>query len=441
MALSGLQIQKLLPKTNCKECGSSTCMAFAMKLAAKKAMLSECPYASDEAKRILGAASEPPVKGVKIGSIPLGEETVFYRHEKTFVNMPVLAVNLDDDSDPSLAVKIKEYLLVRVGEELTVGALAVTQKKDADSFAGFCGRVYELTQLPLILRGKDIGALDKASQSVAGSGSVISGVNMENADEARKIAERDGQVLAVTAEDVNGVYELTSKLKQDGFNDLLIEFKTHSLAETFQTNSIARKAALRNNVKPMGYAALRFIDTGNAMDDTVAAVTEINKFGGIIVLPEFDPAQLMTLMTLRQNIYTDPQKPIQVEPKLYSIGEPDRRSPIFVTTNFSLTYFLVSGEIENSGINAWLVIPETEGMSVLTSWAAGKFSGASIAKFIREIDLESRVDTREIVIPGYVAQISGELEENLPGFKVLVGPGEAADLESYIKNVLVKKDA
>jgi len=219
---------------------------------------------------------------------------------------------------------------------------------------------------------------------------------------------------------------------------MLIEFKTYSLAEAFQTNSIARKAALKKSVKALGYAALKFIDTGNGMDDTVAAATEINKYGGVVVLPGFDPAQLITLLTLRQNIYTDPQKPIQVEPKLYSIGEPDKYSPVFVTTNFSLTYFLVSGEIENSGISAWLVIPECEGFSVLTAWAAGKFSGASIAKFIKEIGLEDQIETREIVIPGYVAQISGELEENLPGFKVLVGPGEAADMESFIKNVLVK---
>ncbi|MCL2352772.1 MAG: acetyl-CoA decarbonylase/synthase complex subunit gamma [Firmicutes bacterium] len=440
MALSGLQIQKLLPKTNCKECGSSTCMAFAMKLAAKKATLSECPYASEEAKRVLGAAGEPPVKGVRIGKggaeSPLGEETVFYRHEKTFVNKPVLAVNLDDGSDMGIARKIRDYKLVRVGEELTVGAIAVTQKSGADAFAEFCGKVFNETKLPLILRAKDTEAMDKASAAVAGSGSVISGVTAENAGEARKFAERDGHVLAVTAPDADGIYALTSELKAGGFDDLLIEFRTHSLAEAFQTNSVARKAALKQNVKPMGYASLKFIDTGNDTDDAVAAVTEIDKFGGVIVLPRFDPALLVTLMALRQNIYTDPQKPIQVEPKLYAIGEPDRKSPVFVTTNFSLTYFLVSGEIENSGISAWLVIPECEGMSVLTSWAAGKFSGATIAKFIKEIDLESQVDTREIVIPGYVAQISGELEENLPGFRALVGPGEASDIEGFIKNVL-----
>jgi len=443
MALSGLQIQKLLPGTNCKECGSSTCMAFAMKLASKKAMLSECPHASDEAKQVLGAASEPPVKGVKIGAevvSPLGEETVMYRHEKTFVNKPVIAVNLDEGSDVALAAKIKNYRPVRVGEELFVGAIAVTQKGESSgSYAEYCAKVYETAKLPLILRALDTVSLDKASRAAAGSRSVLSGVTAETAEEAVKIAKRDNQVLSVTAPDVDGIFELTTKLKAEGFNDLLIEFQTHSLSETFQTNSIARKAALKNNVKALGYASLRFINTGSGMDDTVAAVTEIDKFGGIVVLPGFDPAQLIPLLTLRQNIYTDPQKPIQVEPKLYAIGEPGRKSPVFVTTNFSLTYFLVSGEIENSGISAWLVIPECEGFSVLTAWAAGKFSGASIAKFVKEIGLESQVDTREIVIPGYVAQISGELEENLPGFKVLVGPGEAADMESFIKNVLVKK--
>lgn len=452
MALSGLQIQKLLPGTNCKECGSSTCMAFAMKLAAKKAMLCECPYASDEAKQILGAASEPPVKGVKIGAeiiSPLGEETVMYRHEKTFVNKPVIAVNINEGDDLSIAEKIRNYRPVRVGEELFVGAVAVSQKSDSaasDQFAAYCGKVYEKTKLPLIIRAKDLTSLDKASSAVAGSHSVLcmstvtpnseSASQLPAPDPLINMAKRDNQVLAVTAPDVDGIFNLTSKIKESGYNDLIIEFQTHSLSESFQTVSIARKAALKNNVKALGYASLRFIDTGNAMDDTITAVTEINKFGGIIVLPSFDPSQLITLLTLRQNIYTDPQKPIQVEPKLYAIGEPDKKSPVFVTTNFSLTYFLVSGEIENSGISAWLVIPECEGFSVLTAWAAGKFSGASIAKFIREIELEKRVDTREIVIPGYVAQISGELEENLPGFKVLVGPAEASDLEGFIKNVL-----
>lgn len=442
MALSGLQIQKLLPKTNCKECGSNTCLAFAMKLAAKKANLSECPYASDEAKNILGADSEPPVKGVSVGSetvSKLGEETVLYRHEKTFVHQTLIAINVDDiaqDISETLN-KVKNYKLERVGEVLTVNAIAITQKSgDIGKFVALAKQSFETTKLPLIIRAGSTDAVEAAAKAIKGTRSIIAGVNKNNVEAMRKIAEENGHILAVTGKDMDEVTELTAKLKSEGFNELLMQFETYTLAEAFQTNVIARHAALKNSIKALGYATLKFIDTGDQMENTALAINEINKYGGICVLPAFDAAQLVVLMTLRLNIFTDPQKPIQVEPKIYLIGEPDRNSPVFVTTNFSLTYFIVSGEIENSGISAWLVIPECEGLSVLTAWAAGKFSGARIAKAVKEYGLESMVDTRQITIPGYVSQISGELEESLPGWKVLVGPQEAIDLESYIKNVL-----
>ena len=437
MALNGLQIQKLLPKTNCKECGSNTCLAFAMKLAGKKASLSECPYASDEAKQVLGADSEPPIKGVVIGSdisSKLGEETVLYRHEKTFINQTVIAINIDDTASDSTDTleKIRDYKLDRVGEVLTVNAVAVTQKvDDTDTYVALVKKAYEITKLPIIIRASGAATV-AAAKALAGTNSIISSVVSANVDEMKKLAEEHSLILAVSGE-VDEVTALTEKLKNDGFNNLIMQFNTVSLAETFQTNSVARIAALKDGNKALGYATLKFIDTGDQMDDTAFAINEICKFGGICVLPSFDPAQLVSLMTLRLNIYTDPQKPIQVEPKVYAIGEPDRNSLVFVTTNFSLTYFIVSGEIENSGISAWLVLPECEGMSVLTSWAAGKFGGAHIAKAVKAYDLENLIDSRRIIIPGYVAQISGELEENLPGWEVLVGPQEASDLESYIK--------
>lgn len=442
MALSGLQIQKLLPKTNCKECGSNTCLAFAMKLAAKKANLSECPYASEEAKNVLGADSEPPVKGLSVGSensAKLGEETVLYRHEKTFVNQTLIAINIDDtssDADKTLE-SIKNYKLERVGEILTVNAVAVTQKgSDLQGYISLVNKAWDITRLPLIIRSDNMEAVEAAAKALKGTNSIISGVTKANVDICLRLAQENGHVLAITAQDLDGITELTQKLKADGFNNIIMQPVTYSLAEALQTNTIARRAAIKDNNKALGYATLKFVDSGNQLDDTVEAINEINKYGGIVVLPNFDPAQLVALMTLRLNIYTDPQKPIQVEPKVYAIGEPDRNSPVFVTTNFSLTYFIVSGEIENSGISAWLVIPECEGLSVLTAWAAGKFSGAHIAKSIKEFGLESTVDTRDIIIPGYVSQISGELEESLPGWKVTVGPQEAADLESFIKSVL-----
>ncbi|MCL2708480.1 MAG: acetyl-CoA decarbonylase/synthase complex subunit gamma [Defluviitaleaceae bacterium] len=456
MAMSGLQIQKLLPKTNCKECGSNTCLAFAMKLAAKKASLSECPYASDEAKVALALESEPPVRRVPIGSggDAVGEETVLYRHEKTFVNKTLFAVEIcccDLEAEDVLAA-IRDYRLERVGEVLTVSAVAVSQScEDEGCFLGLVKKALDITGLPLIIHAWDLSFAKKAAELAKGTRSVIAHVNEGNADELRAAAEEFGHALAVTAPDMDGMAELTSRLRDGGFNDIVMSFQTHSMAEAFQTNSIARRAAIAHHAKELGYATLRYVGrpplkeprtAENELDilmrDTARAIVEVNKYGGICVLPCFDPAQLVTLMALRLNIFTDPQKPIQVEPKVYAIGEPGRDSPVFVTTNFSLTYFLVSGEIENSGISAWLVIPECEGMSVLTAWAAGKFSGGSIAKFAKESGLEDMVDTRSIIIPGYVAQISGELEESLPGWKVMVGPQEAGDIEGYVKAVLTK---
>ncbi len=441
MALTGLQIQKLLPKTNCKECGSNTCMAFAMKLAAKKAEISQCPYASEEAKQKLGAATEPPVRTVALGpdrSLTVGGETVLYRHEKTFVNQTLLAVNIDDSADDAAidetAGRVGEYTLERVGEQLRVEMLAVTQRQaDPDRFAAVARRVHDTSGRPLVLRSTDADALCLAAEAVAGTGSVLASARPDTAERLSDVAQRYGHVLAVTAASLDELTAATGRLREKGVRDLLLQLVAHSPSEYFQTTSIVRRAALRDGVKTLGYPCLRFVESDDYLDAVVEAITEIDKYGGICVLPSFDPAQLSALMTLRQNIFTDPQKPIQVEPKVYPIGEPDEGSPVFLTTNFSLTYFLVSAEVENSGTSAWLVVPECEGMSVLTAWAAGKFSGSTVAKFIKESGFAEKVAAREIVIPGYVAQISGELEEELPGWKVLVGPQEAADIESYVK--------
>jgi acetyl-CoA decarbonylase/synthase complex subunit gamma len=444
--LTGIQIQKLLPKTNCKECGSNTCLAFAMKLAAGKAELSECPYASDEAKSVLGAASEPPVKGVSFGSdrsVKAGEETCLYRHEKTFVNQTIFAVNINDADQLDVIEKkisdIAGYELIRVGECLKVEMIAITNNsKNAAKFISIAEKCWQQTKRPLILWSDDINALKSAAVSVKGSHSLIGPATPENAEQLAVIAKENEHALVVSSPDLDSIVVITGKLKESGFNDIVLQFKTESFAESFQTNTIARKLALRNGYKPLGYASLTFISATNVMGISAAAINEIIKYGGICVFPDFNKAQLAGLMALRQNIFTDPQKPIQVEPKVYAIGEPGKDSPVFVTTNFSLTYFIVSGEIENSGLNAWLVIPECEGMSVLTAWAAGKFSGATIGKFCKEIKLDELVNTREIVIPGYVAQISGELEENMPGWKVIVGTQEASDIEGFVKAKFAK---
>jgi acetyl-CoA decarbonylase/synthase, CODH/ACS complex subunit gamma len=444
MAFTGLQIQKLLPGTNCKECGSNTCLAFAMKLAAKRADISGCPYASEEAKRVLGLANEPPIKTLAFGAdrkLVAGGELVLYRHDKTFVNRTIIAVNVNDTDEPRKTERtllaLRDYVLERVGESLSVEMVAVTQLSGNDrAFSSLAEKAWNIAGKPLILRSPSRQALQEAALRIPGSGSVICAQAGEAAEALLPFIREQGHALALDALDMDILFAQADKFREGGFHNILIQTGARSLSEQFQINTIMRRAAIKDNFKPAGFPLLRFIDTGNLMDGTAAAVTEIIKYGGICILPGFDPAQLASLLTLRLNIFTDPQKPIQVEPKVYPIGEPTRDSAVFVTTNFSLTYFIVSGEIENSGISAWLVVPECEGMSVLTAWAAGKFSASAIAKFIKEVDLDGQVNTRKIVIPGYVSQISGELEDNLPGWRVMVGPEEAADLESFIKSYI-----
>jgi acetyl-CoA decarbonylase/synthase, CODH/ACS complex subunit gamma len=440
--LSGLKIQKLLPKTNCKECGSNTCMAFAMKLAAKKVDLALCPYVSEEAIQIIGAASAPPVKSLKVGkdqTLKLGEETVLYRHEKTFVNRTAVAINLNDtdaaDYIDATLKEISDYLLERAGQEIFIDMLCISHTKttsDSDKFLALVKKVQNVSALPLILRSSNPDVLIEAADLTKGAHCILVGANRDSVGKLKVAARDNGHILAISESDIDAMVKITSDLKNEGFSDLVLDFQATTLAESLMINTIARRAAIKDSFKPLGYPFLRFLSSEDPIENTVIAFTEAAKYGGVCVLPSFDKAQLIALLTMRMGIYTDPQKPIQVEPKIYPIGEPTKDSRVFITTNFSLTFFIVSGEIENSGISAWLVVPECEGMSVLTAWAAGKFNANSITKFFKSIDLENQISCRELIIPGYVSQISGELGELLPNWKILVGPQDAADIESYI---------
>jgi len=445
MALTGLQIQKLLPKTNCKECGCSTCLAFAMKLAAKKAELKECPYVSEEAKAVLGAAAEPPIRTVTVGrgegALRSGGETVMYRHEKTFVNRTGLGVLLPDTLDPARLEeevrRIREYHVDRVGETLRVDAVGIEFRSGSlDGFAAALTRTAALWDRAIVARSDDPRALRAAAERLRGRRPLLASATPGTAVELGEVAAASDAALAVAAEDIDGLIDGVRALEERKFRDIFLELRAATLAERLQAGTVLRRAAIKASVKPAGYPFVKFIDAEDPVDAAVEAGLEVVKYGGLAMLPSFDPAAFLPLLVLRQNIFTDPQKPIQVEPKVYSIGEPGHESPVFVTTNFSLTYFIVSGELENTGSSAWLTVVECEGMSVLTAWAAGKLGGAKIAAALKESGLPERLARRRVVIPGYVSVISGDLEEALPGWEVIVGPQEAADLEGFVKNVL-----
>jgi len=445
MALSGLDIFKLLPKTNCGDCGVPTCMAFAMKLAQKKAELSGCPHASEEAKATLGAASEPPMRLVKIGGanpLEIGGETVLFRHEKTFFHQSGIAIELrTSDGLDANTQKIKDIeglKTERVGEELEADLFFITFDTNQETdFIQAIQAVKQHSKKGVVLNCDDWGACRKGLELLENNRPALY-LRAKLADEALELAREFDASLILTAQSFEDLEAQSTAAKQAGITNLILNLLSGNAGEQMQNNTILRRSALKQNHKPFGYPLFAYIE-GKDKDEILSkACLQLCKYGSVIVLPEYDTAMLYTLFTLRQNIYTDPQKPIQVDPKVYPIGNPSAESPVFVTTNFSLTYFMVSGEIENAGISAHLVIADTEGQSVLTAWAAGKFDGEKIAKFIKDIKLEEEVETRKIVIPGYVAQISGDLEENLPGWEVIVGCQEASDIPSFIKNVLLK---
>jgi acetyl-CoA decarbonylase/synthase complex subunit gamma len=442
MALTGLDIFKLLPKTNCGECGVPTCMAFAMKLAAKNVELRACPYASEEAKTKVGAASKPPIRLVKIGppgaEVAVGNETVMFRHEKTFVHPTAFAVAFSDGQPLSelchLTAQVREYCLERVGEQLRLDLALVENTSGAvKPFVDAVKAVAGGTGRGVILMSENPEALEAALLALDGQRPLIHAATPENADRVGALALKYQAPLVARAADPDALAALTAKLAGMGVQDLVLELPAENPAAALQYNTVIRKMALKASHQPLGYPILNVVTARDLPSLVADASTLLLKYASILVVDTLQYQALLPLMMLRQNIYTDPQKPIQVEPKVYPIGEAGANSPVLVTTNFSLTYFLVSGEIENSGVPVHLAIVECEGMSVLTAWAAGKFSGAKVAAFLKASGIEAQVATRRLIIPGYVAQISGELEESLPGWEVVVGPQEASDLGPFLK--------
>ena len=441
--LTGMDIFKLLPKTNCGECGVATCMAFAMKLAQKNAELSQCPYASDEAKKVIGAASEPPMRLVKIGTgdrqVQTGNETVMFRHDKTFVHQTALAVSVQDTLDAAeiekKALELESYRIVRVGETLRVELLCIdNSSNDEKRFIDAVGASAAHFKGGLILKSGSAQALIAAARAVQDRVPLLHGVTKENMAELGPFSARAKLPVCACGAVIDDVFELVRKLADMGQRDIVLDVPSENPATLIQQNTVMRKAALLSSVKPMGYPIVNFITGRPSPDDTVAdASSMICKYASVVVIDRMEKEALLPLLMLRQNIYTDPQKPIQVDPGIYRIGEATPDSPFVVTTNFSLTYFIVSGELENAGMPVNLVIVDCEGMSVLTAWAARKFNGEKIGAFLKGRDVDKQYTARKIIIPGYVASISGELEEALPGWEVLVGPQEASDIAPYMK--------
>ncbi len=443
MALTGLQIYKLLPQTNCKECGFPTCLAFAMKLAAKQAQLSACPYVSETSKQQLEAASQPPVRLITLSTdsrkTQAGNEIVLFRHEKTFYNRVPLFVRLKD-TEGDLAARAKEldaFVVDYVGIKLHLDGVAVENASgDAGKFAAAVAAVRGATNFPLILIAKDPAAFEAALAQANGAVPMLYAADASNWQAVAAVARKFKTPLAVKGDgNLEALANLSDQVKAAGVEDIVLDPGARGFLDTLTLATQIRRLAIKKNFRPLGYPIIAFPGEGVSSPDAEPslAAQHIGKYAGFIVLDHFTPARAYALLVLRQNIYTDPQKPIQVQPGLYEINSPKPESPVLVTTNFSITYFSISNEVEGAGLPAWLMVADAEGMSVLTAWAAGKFDADRIAKAVKTTSVESKISRKRLVIPGAVAVLMGEVEEALPGWQIEVGPREAVDVPAYLK--------
>ena len=442
MALSGLEIYKLLPRTNCKDCGVPTCLAFAMQLAQKKTSLDKCPHVSDESKAALDGASAPPIRLVKIGpddnELQIGNETVMFRHEETFHHSCGIAVQITDELEgdelDEAIEKINSLWFERVGMTIGVELIAIKETSgDAKKYADVVKQVVAKSKQTPILMCSNPTVVRLAAVSARAKKPLIYAANAENFKAMASVAKMAKCSLAVHGEGLDEVADLTEKIKELGVEDLVIDTGARDTLKVMQDLTHVRRLALKKGVRSLGYPTIAFT-TGEGYDAIMQASTYISKYANTIVITGDEPWEILPLLTLRQNIYTDPRVPPQVEPQIYEVGEPTPDSPLLMTTNFSLTYYTVEGEVEASRMPAYIMAVDTEGQSVLTAYASDKLNADKVTAMLKETGMEEKLNHKQIIIPGYVAIMSGKLEDE-SGWDVVVGPREAASIPSFLRQL------
>ncbi len=440
MGLTGLDIFKQLPKTNCGDCGVPTCLAFAMKLAQKQASLDQCPHVSEEGKAALEGASAPPIKLITIGAgerkLEIGNETVLFRHEETFYHptglAPLVEASLPEEELASRLAELGEISFERVGQTLRLDAVAL--RGEGEAFVKTAKLAAEKSPLPLILMNEDPAVMGSALEACADKKPLIYAATSENVEAMAALAKQHGCPLAVRGDGLESLAELSEKAQAAGAADLVLDSGARTSGAVLANETAIRRAALRKRFRPFGFPTITVTKADDPAEEVLQGCAYLSKYAGLLVLTGAESWQLLPLVTCRQNIYTDPQKPIQIEEGIYQIGNPDDTSPVIVTTNFSLTYFTVEGDVEASRVPAWAVVVDTEGTSVLTAWAAEKFTAEIIADKVRTFDIGSKVKHRKLILPGHVAVLSGKLEDELKQeWQVIVGPRESSGIPTFLR--------
>ena len=441
MAVKGLDIFKLSPKKNCKECGSPTCMAFCMKVAQGAVPITKCPYMSEEAIALLSEATAPPMQTITVGAHKLGGETVMMRHEKTLVNRNLFAATLDTSMDDASIEErialVKKVDYERIGEREMVECVFVHDAGDCVKFVELCKKAAALPDRTVIIDTKDVETAKAAVEAIKDSKPILNGANKDNFNDMNEIAKAAGLVLGVSGTDLSELHDTVAALEKAGNKNLILDVTAPTIKETFANAVLVRRTAIKDGDRTFGYPSIVNLGVLCNHDEhleTALAAMFVVKYGSIIVMDKVGYAEALPLYGLRQNIFTDPQKPMKVAPGIYPINGAGPDDPCALTVDFALTYFLVSGELERSKIPVNLLITDASGMSVLTAWAAGKFSSTSVKKFFDEFAIASKINNRTLIIPGKVAVMKGEIQDKLPEWNVVVGTREAVELVKYLRD-------
>jgi len=457
--LSPIDVYKLLPKTNCKECGQENCMAFATKIVNREVTIDQClPLLKKENEKAylkLKDLLKPAVKEVVVGvgdkAKKLGGKLVMYRHEFTYSNPTAIAIDVTDEMPEQEIVsrinRTEQFSFEYIGYTLKLDMIAVRcTSGDAEKFKATVKKVAETTTLPMIICTLNSNVAEAGLMAAPKANPLLYAATTENWKDMAELALMYGCPLVVSApNDLNALVSLTKTLLAYGVKDLVLDpgtFLNDGLGDTINNFTMLRRAACKSGEELagfplMGIPLVAWMDKGETADEIIKwreaylASMLVVRYADILVMHGADGWSLLPTAVLRQNIYTDPRKPVAVAPGLKVFGTPDENSPVFFTSNFALTYYTVASDLESSKINAYLIVVETEGSAIDSGVAGRKLTAERVADAIKASGVEGKVKHRKIIIPGKASRISGEIEE-LSGWKVQVGPRDSSEIPKYL---------
>ena len=458
--LSPIDVYKLLPKTNCKECGEENCMAFATKVVNREIAVEKCPPLLtkdyEKAYKQLKEMLKPAIKEVIVGTgeraVKIGGKLVMYRHEFTYFNSTAIAIDVTDEMDEEEILdrikRTENFSFEYIGQKLKLDMIAIrSTSNDPEKFKATVEKVAENTSLPLILCSLNSKVLEAGLSAISKSKPLLYAATKENWKEMAELALAYQCPLTVFApNNLKLLKSLTKTMLEYGVEDLVLDpgtFLSEGLADTLNNFVMIRRAACKMGEELLGFPLMgvpmvAWMEKGEAPEEIAKwreaylAAMLIVRYADILILHNVDGWALLPPVILRQNIYTDPRKPVAVEPGLKVFGTPDENSPVMFTTNFALTYYTVASDIENAKINTYLLVVDTEGIAVDSAVAGRKLTAEKVAEAIKTSGIENKVKHRKIIIPGKAARLSGEIEE-LSGWQVLVGPRDSSDIQKFLQ--------